>query len=62
MSETKQVALRIETSFYERISKLAKYEGRSLHAQIVYMLRAFFDTELLRKRLDDLEHYQQEMR
>lgn len=59
MPDTKQIALRIEPDFYERLSKLAKYEGRSLHAQVIYILRAFFDRELLRKRLVDLENHHQ---
>lgn len=56
MSETKQVALRLEVSFHDKIQKLAKNESRSLHAQIVFILRAWFDKGMLRSRLDELEY------
>lgn len=60
MSETKQVALRLEIPFHDRIQKLAKKESRSLHSQIVFMLQAWFDKESLRRRLlelDDLPYH-----
>ena len=55
MSETKQVALRLDRDFHDRISLYAEKEERSLHAQVVYILRAWFNADLLRKRIDDLD-------
>jgi len=55
MTDTKQVALRIEPSFHDKLFGLAKTEKRSLHAQIVYILDAWFDADMLRKRLGELE-------
>lgn len=55
MSDTKQVALRLETPFHDRIKNLAARESRSLHSQIVYILQAWFDRDALLRRLSELD-------
>lgn len=55
MSDIKQVALRIEEGFHNQIAKLAKEQHRSIHAQVVFMLQAYFDPQMLRNRLAELE-------
>ena len=55
MPALKQVALRLEPEFHERLTKLSDREERSLHAQVVYILRAWFNADMLRKRLGELE-------
>lgn len=55
MSNTKQVALRLEPDFHERVQLLAKDQHRSLHAQVVFILESYFDVQLLRRRVEELE-------
>lgn len=42
-NERKVTTLRIETSMYKEIAKLAIDEGRTANAQILYMLRQALD-------------------
>lgn len=50
-----QTALRLDPSFNETLKAMADKEERSLHAQVVYILRAWFNADILRKRLSELE-------
>lgn len=55
MSDTIQVALRLEKKQHNQVKEHAITEQRSLHSQIVYILQAWFDPVLLRRRLEELE-------
>lgn len=54
MSNTKQFALRIEEDFYDQLVALADKEQRSLHGQITFMLKTYFDADLLARRINEL--------
>jgi hypothetical protein len=45
MADFLRFALRIPTDLHEQLQALAKREGRSLHGQIIYMLRRALDAE-----------------
>lgn len=55
MVEQKQVALRLEPDFYDQVVALANRDERSIHNQVVFMLKTYLDRDLLLKRLDELD-------
>jgi len=46
---------RISPSLHERVVRLSKENKRSLNNQVVVILDAWFDADMLRKRLGELE-------